>query len=88
VKAYARKPLGPPARNVIPENSIPWNMLNYDNSYYPDYPDYYNGWYVSDSDSDYDVSYYSDSNSYYSGESNSSFYSSSYNSSESSYESD
>ena len=32
VKAYARKPLGPPARNVIPENSMPyWNGIGYMN---------------------------------------------------------
>jgi len=42
VKAYARKPLGPPARNVVPmntswhQNSIPsWHLLDgYHNSIY------------------------------------------------------
>ena len=89
VKAYARKPLGPPARNVVPmnySNGIPsWHMLE---NYYDEF-----GGNITpvtaeflnlrgdSSDSEYDNVIWSDSESYWSNDS--SFYSNSSVSSES-----
>ena len=72
VKAYARKPLGPPTRNVVPfnpkhQNGLP-NWHEYEN-YFERFGSR-NGYFNSDSEDDYSNSdWYSDSESYYTNES-------------------
>ena len=94
MKAYARKPLGPPQRNIVPDrsyrNGIDYNGYRYYEygppayENYFDYPDYYNGYFSSESDSENSY-WYSDSDSYYSNDEDSSYYdSSSYNTTSSS----